>query len=113
MSVPDEWRPRTFGPKQERELDDRFLLDTGGNVGHESQILDQTACFSFWSIACAQHAPLTRLQSSRPRDLSRLFKLRADTGHHSEGRYETQAAEDMSNPSTLHSESLDVPVPGG
>lgn len=81
-------------------------------MGHQRQVLDETARFSFGGIACTQHTPLTRLQSSRTGDLSRLFELRADSSHHSKRGYETQTAENVRDSGTLHSETLNIPVSG-
>lgn len=101
---------RTFDSDEEANVPNRLLLDIGRDVGHERQVLDESARLSFGGITRAEDTPLTRLERTRSRDLARLLELRRDASHHPERRDERQPREDVSDPRTLHLESLERPV---
>ena len=90
-----EWHRKggllTFYAEHERDFNDRFLLYVGGDVGHERQVFDQSAGFSFGCVARTQHSPLARLQRPRAADFACLLKLRGDSRHHTQCRDKTKA----------------------
>ena len=108
----NERRRRTLDADEEANVPDRNLLDIGRDVGHEREVLHESARLPLGRVARAQHAPLTRLERSRSRDLSRLLELGRDARHHAEGRDEREAREDVGDPGALHLEALEGPVAG-
>ena len=101
----------TFDTDQEADIPDGIFGNIGRDVSHEGEILDQSARFSFGRIGRTKHTPLRGLQSSWTGNLSRLFELRRDSCHHSEGADEGESREDVGDSSSLHLESLEGPVP--
>ena len=77
---------------------------------HKRKVLHQPTRLPFRRIARAQHAPLTRLQRTRPTDLPRLLELGRDARHHPQRRDEREATEDVRDSRTVHLEPLEGPV---
>jgi hypothetical protein len=73
-----DWNVPLFGDSPGQRFFQRLRRD----VGHEGEILDQTASFTFWGVRGAEHSPLTRLQRTRSTDLSGFFELRVNSRHH-------------------------------
>ena len=88
-----------------------FLLVVGGDVGHERQVFHQAARFTLRRVRGAEHAPLRRLQRSRPGHLPGFLKLRRDPRHHPQGGYERQPGQHLRHALALHPEALHRPVP--
>ena len=60
-------------PKHEGQLGQGGLLIVCGHMRHQRQILDQPTALPLRRVSRAQHAPLTRLQSSRPTHLHHIW----------------------------------------
>lgn len=103
----------TFCTEHEGQMNDGPFVYVGRDVGHEGQILDETARFTLWCVAWTKHAPLRGLESSWTRDFSGFLELRGNAGHHAESCNVGQAGEDMGDAGALHSEALDGPVACG
>ena len=110
MLTGEKERRRTFDADEEADVPNRLLLDIRRDVGHEGEVLDESARLSFGGITRAEDTPLTRLERTRTRDLPRLLELRRDPRHHPKRRDERQPREDMGNARALHLEPLERPV---
>ena len=104
---------RTFDTQHVCQPDDGLLIDVRRDVGHQGEVLDETARLAFGGVAGTKHSPLTRLQRSRSTHLPRLLELGADAGHHAQCADEREPAEDVRDACPLHLEPLQRPVPGG
>ena len=94
----------------EGESLDRFLVLLRGDVGHEGQVLHQSAPFPLGGVRGAHHPPLGGLEGAGAAHLPRLLELAREAGHHPKDGDEGEAGEDLGDARPLHLEALQRPV---
>lgn len=80
---------RTFDPQHVYNPLDWFFFHVGRDMRHQREVLNKSARLAFGGVTRAQHTPLTRLQRTGTGHFASLFKLRANTGHHTQRRNKT------------------------
>mmetsp|Transcript_69081 Transcript_69081/g.195815 ORF Transcript_69081/g.195815 Transcript_69081/m.195815 type:complete len:210 (-) Transcript_69081:862-1491(-) len=91
----------------------RRLALACGDVRQQRQVLDEAALLALGCVRRAQHAPLRRLQRAWASDLHGLANLRPHLHHGAHRAHIGEARQYLRAASSVDSESLDVPVPGG
>ena len=105
------------------DLAQRFFVLVDGDVGEDGETFDQTALLAFRRVAGTHHAELRGLQRARPADLLRLFDVRSDSRHVSDGcdvrqardrldRQRERGEENLGDAFAIDVESLENPVSG-
>lgn len=79
-----------WGADREYQGGEGPLLLVSGDVGEESQVLDQATGLPLRGVTGADHPPLGALQGPGPTHLAGLLKLGGDARHVAHCRYEGQ-----------------------